>query len=175
MATDLSAATVRSVNIVARCLPLVTVLAWAITIAVPVLDSAEPSGPNIVVNSFGAEPYQWDEVQDSFLIAWIAVLVCAAWAWWARPQRVWSVVTLVVAGGLAWMLLGLLLRPPMLMWDGVDAQGRPTGGSVVGEPAAGAVLWAIGIIALGVSGLWGFLSADRQSPSRVEARGGTAD
>ena len=42
---------------------------------------------------------------------------------------------------------------PFALWDGMDAQGRPTGGMVVAEPAAGAALWGAGIVALGLAGL----------------------
>ena len=42
---------------------------------------------------------------------------------------------------------------PFALWDGMDAQGRPTGGMVVAEPAAGAALWGAGIAALALAGL----------------------
>lgn len=133
-------------------------MAWTITLVLPILDSGNEHGPRIVVSSLGGEPLDLIEAQPPFVIAWVAVLCCAASAWLVRSLTWWSVATLLIAVVLGILLIGMLLDPPSLLWDGADAQGRPTGGQEIGEPAAGALVWAIGIgalIAAGVCGLSG--------------------
>lgn len=146
---------------IARLLPLLTVMAWAITLVLPVLDSGNDHGPRIVVSSLGGEPLDLADVQSPFVIAWVAVLGCAASAWLFRSLRWWSVATLLIAAVLGILLIGMLVDPPSLLWDGVDAQGRPTGGQEIGEPAAGALFWAMGIGALVAAGVCGLIGRAR--------------
>lgn len=142
---------------IARLLPLLTVAAWAITLVLPILDSGNTPGSRIVVSSLGGEPFALTEAQPAFLLAWACVLGCAASVWLFRTLRWWSVVSMLVAVLLGALLFTMLTDPPSLLWDGVDAQGRPTGGQEIGKPAAGAVVWAIGIGALFAAGVCGLI------------------
>lgn len=150
---------------VARLLPLVTVLAWAITLALPILDSGNARGPTIVVSSLGGAPFDLSDANAAFVAAWVAVLVCAASVWLVRTLKWWSLATILVAVLLAAMLLMMIVDPPTLSWDGVDAQGRETGGYEIGKPVAGAVVWAVGLAALGAAGICGLIGHRRQQPN----------
>lgn len=126
-----------------------------ITLALPVLDSQNSTGPQITASSLGGDPFDLSDAQPGFLLAWAAVLGCAASAWLLRSLRWWSVVAILVAVVLGGLLLTMLLDPPSILWDGVDDRGRPTGRQAIGEPAAGAVVWAAGIGALLAAGVLG--------------------
>lgn len=154
---------------VARILPLVTVLAWVITLAVPVLDSGNTRGPKIVVSSLGGSPFDLSDAQATYVISWIAVVGCAASAWLFRSLTWWSLVTILVALLLGARLLGLVLDPPSLIWDGADPRGRPTGGQVIGKPSAGTWIWAMGIAALLVAGVCGLAGRVRHEKSAEQS------
>ena len=81
-----------------------------------------------------------------------AVLLCALSAWIGRSRR-WALAALIVAAVWGFVLWHMIDTAPFALWDGTDAQGRPTGGMVVAEPAAGAALWGAGIAALALAGL----------------------
>lgn len=149
----------------AQLLPLVTVAVWVITLLIPVLDSGNTEGPRIVVTSLGGPPFDLSETQPVFVVAWVAILCCAVSAWVARSLRWWSVVTILVAVLLGAFLLRMLVEPPFLLWDGVDAQGRPTGGQEIAEPAGGALAWAMGIGALFAAGICGLIGRTRPGNS----------
>ncbi|MFT0846336.1 hypothetical protein VR010_01115 [Actinomycetaceae bacterium L2_0104] len=153
-------------NRIARLLPLLTTIAWAATLVVPVLDSGNTEGPRIVVTSLGGRPFDLDKVEAVFVLAWISVLGCAISGWILRSLRWWSVTTMLVAGALGTLLASMIRNPPIIMWDGVDAQGRMTGGAAIGEPAIGALIWAIGIVALLVAGVCGLVGATRLPAGR---------
>ena len=146
-------------NKIARILPLFTVIAWAITLVLPVLDSGNTVGPRIIVTSLGGQSFDLADVEPVFLLAWAGVLVCALSVWLLRSLRWWSLAAIATSGLLCALFVRMLTDPPMLMWDGVDPQGNPIGGAEIGEPAIGAVLWGIGIAALFVAGVCGFLGA----------------
>lgn len=141
-------------------------MAWAITLVLPILDSGNTQGPRIVVSSLGGEPLDLADAQPSFVIAWVAILGCAASAWLFRSLTWWSVGTLLLAQVLSARLIEMLVNPPILMWDGVDDQGRPTGGSEIGEPVFGALAWAIGIGALVLAGVCGLSDRPRHGNGR---------
>lgn len=149
----------------AQLLPLVTVAVWAITLLLPVLDSGNAEGPRIVVTSLGGPPFDLGEMQPVFFVAWVAVLGCAVSVWVVRSFRWWSVVTILVTVLLGAFLLGMLVDPPSLLWDGMDAQGRPTGGQEIAEPAGGAPAWAVGIGALLAAAICGFIGRTRPGNS----------
>jgi len=149
------------VTSLARVLPMLTVLAWVITLALRILDSGNTRGPTIVVSSLGGAPFDFGEAQAIYLVSWVAVTGCAVSAWLFRSLTWWSVAAILVAVMLGTMLLGLLLDPPSVIWDGVDRQGRPIGGYETGEPAAGALVLAVGIAALLAASICGLIGRSR--------------
>ena len=151
---------------IARILPLFTVVAWAITLVLPVLDSGNTIGPRIIVTSLGGQSFDLADVEPVFLLAWAGVLGCALSVWLLRSLKWWSLATIVTSGLLCTLFVRMLVDPPMLMWDGADSQGNPIGGGEIGEPAIGAVLWGIGIVALFLAGVCGFLSAKSPKGNR---------
>lgn len=142
----------------ARLLPLLTVAAWTITLVLPILDSGTSHGPRIVVSSLGGDVFDLTGARPEFVLAWAGVLGCAASVWLFRSLRWWSVVTMLIALVLGFFLLAMIMDPPSLLWDGVDGQGRPTGGQEIGEPVAGALAWVIGIGALFAAGVCGLIA-----------------
>lgn len=146
----------------AQWLPLVAVVMWGLTLFVPVFDSGNVGSPRIQLNSLGTPVLTLDTVRASddlqtpFILSWVGVLACAGSGWLLRRWRAWSIVTIVIALAITWFFVQMLIDPPFLIWDGLDAQGRPTGGYEEAGPAWGAIAWVIGIAALfgaGVSGL----------------------
>lgn len=151
---------------IARALPLITVTSWALTLFVPVLDSGNTRGPRIVVSSLGGEPLALVDAQGPFVVAWVLVIGSAASAWVSRSLTGWSVVVMLVAVALTMFLSSMLLDPPRLIWDGVDDQGRPTGGYEVAGPTVGTLIWAAGIAALFAAGVCGLAGRGQQRTGR---------
>lgn len=148
----------------ARLLPVLTVLAWMITLALPILDSGNTRGPKVVVSSLGGTPFDLSDAQAAYIVSWLAVVGCAASVWLFRSLTWWSLATILVAVLLGTMLVGVILDPPSLNWDGADRQGRPIGGYETGKPAAGAWVWAGGIAALFAAGICGLIGRARRRP-----------
>ncbi|SDT20853.1 hypothetical protein [Microlunatus soli] len=146
---------------IARFLPLITVVAWLITLALPVLDSGNGHGPRIVVTSLGGDPFDLAGIELPFVLAWIGILGCAVTVWLLRSLTWWSVVAVLVTIALVALGAQLITDPPTLIWGGVDDQGRPTGGMERGEPVAGALVWLLGIAALATAAVCGFLGSRR--------------
>lgn len=157
---------------VARLLPLVTVVAWSVTLVLPVLDSGRTAGPRIVVTSLGGDRLDVGDLDSAFVIAWLAVIGCAVTALLARSLRWWSLLAMPVAVALAAFLIGMIIEPPSLIWDGQDAQGRMTGGSEVAEPALGALAWLVGIVALGAASVCGFVRTRPSGPAQDRPKAG---
>ncbi len=65
----------------ARLLPLLTVAAWTITLALPILASGKTEGSRIMVSSTGGYSFDLTETQPAFLLSWAGVLGCAASVW----------------------------------------------------------------------------------------------
>ncbi len=145
--------TIPGVTRIARVLPLLTVAAWLTTVFVPILDSGNTVGSRIVVTSLGFDGFPPQSVEPVFIAAWVAVLACAGLAWVPSGRRWWSVLAIVVAIVLAVVLVAWVLNPPFILWDGVDAQGRPVGGHEEAVPAIGILASTLGIAALFVAGL----------------------
>lgn len=151
----------------ARALPLLTVLMWALTLVAPLLHGANGRDMSVSVASHGGPPLDLTAASLPFVLAWVAVLACAVTAWVVRSLRWWSVAAVVSSLALAWLLVTTVRNPPILLWDGVDGQGNPTGGMVAGEPTVGVLLWVVGIAALAVAGVLGFCA----DPPRPTPRG----
>lgn len=149
-------------TIFARLLPLAAIAAWAVMIWVPFLDSRTTTGPGIVYTSLGELPLSGQNLMAEFLLVWGLIGACAMTAWMFNPLRTWSVVTFVVGVALIVFLLAMVLDPPILMWDGQDEQGRPTGGMAVGYPAPGSIFWALGSCALIAAGICGLIGGCRR-------------
>lgn len=157
---------------IARLLPLVTVLAWVITVFLPVLDSGNLTGPRIVVTSLGGDPLDPSGIKPPYVFAWLGVVGCAVLAWLLRSLTWWSVVTMIVTLALAVLLVSMISDPPSLLWDGVDARGHPTGGMERGAPAPGMLAWLLGIAALGVSAVLGLVGTRRSVQDQRPAKTG---
>lgn len=149
----------RELRLAARCLPLVTLAIWVTMIWIPVLDSGETSGGpslRIVCTSIGCRPVEPTAPDPEVIAVWVLLLLSALTAWMLRSLRLWSVVAVIVGIALLVILALMVADPPMTIWDGVDSQGRPTGGMVVGLPAPGALLWMVGSLGLCAAGVCGF-------------------
>lgn len=146
-------------NKTARILPLITVAALALTLVVPILDSGNTGGPRIVVTSLGGPAFDLAEMDPVFLIAWAAVLGCAVSVWFLHSLGWWGVAAMLTSGLLGALFVRMLTDPPYLFWDDMDAQGNPVGGGEIGEPAIGALLWAIGLGALLAAAICGLMGA----------------
>lgn len=79
----------------------------------------------------------------------LAVLVVAAWI--TRPGRVWGVAALLVTAASGRLLF--LLGHGVIMWDGEDAQGRPTGGSEMLGPDWGLVPMVLALLLLVIAAI----------------------
>jgi hypothetical protein len=134
-------------------LPLITVAAWLTTVFVPILDSGNTVGPRILVTSLSFDAFPPQPVEPVFIAAWVAVLTCAGLAWVSGVRRWWSVLAIMVAIVLAAVQIAWVLNPPFILWDGVDAQGRPVGGHEEAVPAIGILASTLGIAALFVAGI----------------------
>ena len=149
-------------RLVARTLPILALIAWVVTIWVPVLDSAaqdsySPESLRIVVTSLGHRPFEFGDAAPKFLVIWICLLTCMVSAWLVAGLRAWSWATMVLGVLVIKLLIDMMADPPIAMWDGQNAKGEGIGGMVVGYPAMGAAFWAVGAIALLAAGILGLI------------------
>lgn len=73
-----------------------------------------------------------------FLLLAMALWPClAVWAWWRRPGFGWVALALLSLVAAATATYGA--SSYNVIWDGIDAQGRPTGGLVRATPGVGTV------------------------------------
>lgn len=80
------------------------------------------------------------------LVPILAVAVLAGVVWLRRPGRVWAVLACGVV-----VVTGLLLIPlsqGSIIWDGMDDQGRPTGGYEVLTPDWGLLVMVLSLALL---------------------------
>lgn len=155
-------------TLLVRLLPLVTVAAWVMTLFVPVFDSGNDVGPRIVMNSLGTDLDFLDDPWSLFIATWVGVVGCAVSVWFSRRPRVWwSIVAMLVAVLIGIFVAMVLENPPVLLWDGVDAQGRPIGGFEKAGPAAGTVVWGIGLVALFTAGVCGLVGSRSRGDSQL--------
>lgn len=150
-------------TLLVRLLPLVTVVAWVITLFVPVFNSGNSFGPRIVMNSLGTDLQFLDDPWPTFVATWVAILGCAVSVWFLRGFRVWSIVAMLVVAAIIVFVVLLLANPPALIWDGIDAQGRPTGGYEEAGLGAGMLVWGVGLVALLTAGVCGLLGSKRSA------------
>ncbi|MDN5908954.1 MAG: hypothetical protein L0H76_05075 [Brevibacterium sp.] len=164
-------------RLMARALPTLALLAWVVTIWVPVLDSASSSlhtsaAPRIVVTSYGRTPVELIDLEPEFVIIWIGLLTCVISAWIVDSLLLWAWATTVFGIVVLAFLVGLVGEPPTLMWDGQDGNGEWVGGMAVGYPAVGAAFWAVGGIALIGAGVCGLIGERLRSDGRPGGRPG---
>lgn len=92
---------------------------------------------------------EYDSEGIFLLVPILAIAVLAGAAWARRPGWVWAVLTGVVV-----VVTGLLLIPlsqGSIIWDGVDDQGRPTGGYEVLTPDWGLLVMVLSLALLVVA------------------------
>lgn len=135
-----------------RVLSLLSASLWVLSLTTPVLDSRDKDGISMVQTALGGTESGLKADWPLFAALGAAVILCALSAWIGRSRR-WALAALIVAAVWGVVLWHMIDTAPFALWDGMDAQGRPTGGMVVAEPAAGAALWGAGIVALGLAGL----------------------
>ena len=148
-----------------RLLSLLSVVLWALSLTTPVLDSRDKDGISLVVDALGGDETGLRSSWPLYAALGAAVVLCALTAWIGRSRR-WSLAALIVAAVWGFVLWRMIDTAPFALWDGMDAQGRPTGGMVVAEPAVGAALWGAGIAALALAGL---LRVAARRPEAVSA------
>lgn len=159
----------------ARLLPLLTLAAWVITLAVPLFQGDDPDNPAlsdvVTVSSLGGAPFDLDAASWPFVLSWIAIAGLTVSAWFLRSLRVWSLVAIGAAVALSLQLYSVISYPPVLLWDGMDGQGNMIGGQITGVPTVGVPIWMAGIAALGLAGVLGLIGSFRgNAPLRPLAR-----
>lgn len=163
----------KGTRLIARILPTLALTAWIVTIFMPVLDSASNSfhtsgSVRIVVTSLGHSPFELSDADPQFVIIWICLLTCVVSAWLLDVLRAWSWATTVL-GVLVLAFLGRMMAdPPTVMWDGQNGKGEWIGGMEVGDPVAGAALWAVGGIALIAAGIIGLIGERLRTSTRID-------
>ena len=119
-------------------------LLWVATVVpVRVFDDEQFEDQTTVVASLASHP-----AAIGYLLLCVAATVLLVMLWSRPSSRRWA-VSLVIVGVLAALLVTRPGAGDILMWDGADSQGRPTGGMARMIPAVG--MW------LGVAG--GLLTA----------------
>lgn len=94
-------------------------------------------------------------------------VVAVAVAGVAAPvNRVCIVVVTAVGALVLAMLLLMITDPPNLLWDGLDDEGRPTGGMAVGRPHVGALLCSAAGLLLIAGGVCGLVARGGQTRGR---------
>ncbi len=107
--------------------------------------------------------------QDVAAVGYLVLCLVATALWgllWRRPSTRHLTLALVVVGILAAVVVTRPGASDVLLWDGADAQGRPTGGIVRMVPTLG--LWigvAGGLLtaAAGLAARWGRVGGARGS------------
>lgn len=158
----------RSLNLVARLLPLGAVACWVVTIFVPVLDSGEPESLRIRVTSLGFSPIDMNDLDELYLLLWVVIVAGAATAWLLSASKWWSVAAIVLGTVLSLRLLQMVVDPPYLLWDGQTAGGMPTGGMEIAYPAAGFAFWVFGSLCFFAAGICGLVAAAQKNRDRRE-------
>ena len=150
---------------VRRLLPLVAVAALLITLVAPIMVPDDPDFDIFHVTSAGERGST--DLLPLMLSVWAVVLLAAATAWLPRWPAVRVVFVVLAALALFVYPMGILLEPPLMMWDGWDEEsGQPVGGMVRGRPSIGSVLWVVGSVALTASAVLGTLEAVRPRRGR---------
>lgn len=158
-------------RLIARLLPILTLAVWAVTLWVPVLDSANNSlhlseSTRIVITSLGRSPFEAEELELDFVTIWACLLTCVISAWLVDGMRLWSWVTASFGVVLLGFLGDMISEPPTIMWDGQDGNGEWIGGMEVATPDVGAGLWLAGALALFAAGACGLLGERRRCHGR---------
>lgn len=165
---------------IARTLPLLALIAWTVTIWVPVLDSADNGlhtreSIRIVVTSLGGWPRNPAELEPEYVIIWSCLLTCVVSSWLLDGLRIWGWATTSLGVAVLWFLGNLIAEPPTAMWDGRDGNGRRIGGMEYASPDAGAAFWAVGGTALAVAGVCGLYAERRRCNGRSDDRARTSN
>ncbi|UVI36899.1 hypothetical protein [Brevibacterium spongiae] len=158
----------RSLNLVARVLPIGAVACWVITIFVPVLDSGGTESMRVRVTSLGFSPIDMNDLDPGYLTIWIIIVTGAFTAWLLSASKWWSIAAIVLGTVLGLRLLQMVADPPFLMWDGQTANGMPTGGMEVAYPAAGFGFWVLGSALYLAAGICGLVAAAQKNRHRRE-------
>lgn len=149
---------------VTRLLPLVTVVAWAAMLWVPIVDSGgDGATVDIVITSLGGDVFDVESARPAFLLIWIGVLTAAVTVWLVRSFVIWSTAVTVLGILAVVRLVTLLGDPPRIMWDGTTDDGRRAFAEVIAEPAPGALLWTGGSLCLIAAGICGFIGQRRKN------------
>lgn len=152
--------------LIARLLHAIAGIVYLTTAWVPVLRSdADAAGPQIIwtaLGDMGTTPYP--DPTAALLSAGVVAVAVAGVA--APVNRVCIVVVTVVGALVLAMLLLMIADPPSLLWDGVDDEGRPTGGMAVGRPHVGALLFSAAGLLLIAGGQCGLVARGRRRRGR---------
>lgn len=145
----------------ARILPLATIVAWTITIFVPVLDSGNDDGPRIRITSLGSSPLDPANLDPGMITIWVVILAIVILPWLLGASQLWSGAAILFGIVLLAGLASAAFEPPTMVWDGQTGDGMPTGGMETGRPAAGFVICTIGALALVAAGVCGWEAGRR--------------
>lgn len=163
------AARSRRLHSLARFLPFIALAVWIITLFVPVIDSFNDSGPRIIMTSLGDWTPDSSRPPDTFFfVLWVLILTIVVLGIFFASARWWAAAAILLGAFIVVILIGLVLSPPMLMWDGQLPDGTPTGGMEIGYPSVGYGLWLIGGAALITAGICGLLSETQRPRPAVE-------
>ena len=153
----------------ARWLPFVAVAMWIATIFIPVVDSFNDDGPRIRLTSLGDWTFDdGGEVLPPFIFLWALMVAIAALGLGFASDLWWNVTAVLIAALIVFILVGIVLSPPVTLWDGQLPDGTPTGGMEVGRPSFGFGLWLIGAASLAAAGVCGFAAKAQRPRHTVE-------
>ncbi|MGO3023373.1 MAG: hypothetical protein ACTIIH_09060 [Brevibacterium sp.] len=159
----------RRLRRLARFLPLITLTAWVITLFIPVIDSFNDSGPRIIMTSLGDWTLDSTTPPDTFdLVLWALIITIAVLGLFFPSARWWAAAAMLIGALIVVLLIGLVLEPPLLMWDGQLPDGTPTGGMEIGCPSVGYGLWVVGAAALISAGICGLLAQTKRPRPAVQ-------
>ena len=159
----------RRLRRLARFLPLITLTAWGITLFIPVIDSFNDSGPRIIMTSLGDWSLDSTTPPDTFyLVLWALIITIAVLGLFFPSARWWAAAAMLIGALIVVLLIGLVLEPPLLMWDGQLPDGTPTGGMEIGCPSVGYGLWVVGAAALISAGISGLLAQTKRPRPAIQ-------
>ena len=145
----------------ARLLPLLSMAAWIVMIWVPIMENTASDVKGVTLTSLGLNTTDLVDMSPGILLAWSAVILCAATGLTMDPPAWWSAVVVAFGVGLYLMLDWILANPPSVRWRGETSSGESVNATVSGFPAAGVNFWALGSFMLIAAGISGFI-AQRQ-------------
>ncbi|MGO3065354.1 MAG: hypothetical protein ACTIID_06765 [Brevibacterium linens] len=103
-----------------------------------------------------------------YLVLWALIITIAVLGLFFPSARWWAAAAMLIGALIVVLLIGLVLEPPLLMWDGQLPDGTPTGGMEIGCPSVGYGLWVVGAAALISAGISGLLAQTKRPRPAIQ-------